>query len=267
VQGVGHGLLPWESSLTISIHPIQDLYGNLISPSRISNDGTYHDGVITWVDLPPVRANERETLSVFYEWSHPVQIENITATFSGRNSIRFLPFRDVTQDDWFYFYVFAVTHNGWIIGTSETTFSPHEPLTRAAVATIFHRMAGERAVSFQPIFDDVVADRWYSPAVTWAYREGIVMGMGDGRFAPDDLITREQLATMMLRSAPLWSLQDAVIPEHAVVPEFAASPWAYEAMRVVMFFELMTAESPTPAASRAETVAFIVRFIDEFFAG
>jgi len=259
-------LVPWASSLSIPATRIQDENGDRI-PVLISNNGTYHNGMITWTELPPVQPSERQTLFISYRWSQFVQIGNASTWFAGYRLIRFLPFHDVSQDDWFSDYVWAAAHNGWVVGASETTFSPYDSLTRAAVATIFHRIAGERAITFQPVFDDVVADQWYSNAVTWAYHVGLVNGMGDGRFAPDHLITGEQLAAMLLRSIPVFALREATIPENAVVPEFEASAWAYEAMRVATFYGLITTENPASPASRAEAVAFIVRFINEFFMG
>jgi len=261
----GDNFVSWASSLTISATHIRDVNGNLIPPTFISNNGTYWDGTITWNNLPPPRVRARRDFSAFYEWNQPVQIGNASTQFSGRRAIRFLPFRDVTQNDWFCHYVWAATYNGWIIGTSETMFSPNAPLTRAGAVTILYRMTGERPL-FQPVFNDVTADRWYSDAVTWAYQRGVVKGVGGGRFAPNDPVTREQLATMMLRAAPLV-VGDAVIPDNIVVPEFESSPWAYEAMRLAAVFDFIPVEAPTSPASRAESIALIVRFINQFFMG
>lgn len=262
----GDNFVSWASSLTIPVH-MQDVNGNLISPTFISNNGIYRDGTITWTNLSTPRVNARETLFTSYEWNQPVQVGDVSVWFSGRGTIHFLPFQDVNQSDWFCNYVWATTHNGWIIGTSGTTFSPNEPLTRAAAVTILHRMVDEKATPFQPIFNDVVADRWYSSAVTWAYQSGIVKGVGGGRFAPNDPVTREQLATMMLRAAPHFIIDAPVVPDNIVVPEFEASPWAYDAMRLAAVFDFISVEAPTSPASRAESVALIVRFIDQFFRG
>jgi len=112
-----------------------------------------------------------------------------------------LPFTDVSVDDWYYTAVRYVFENDIMRGTSETAFSPNGTLTRAMVATILYRLEQEPSVVFQQIFDDVAPGRWYSYAVTWAYDTGIVQGVGGGRFAPNDALTREQLAVMMHRLA------------------------------------------------------------------
>ena len=258
--------IPWTSSLSIPATRVQDESGARI-PLLISNNGTYHNGMITWTDLVPAQAGKPETLFVSYHWSQPVQIGNASTWFEGYRTMRFLPFHDLSQDDWFSYYVWAAAHNGWVLGTSETTFSPHDPITRAAAVTILHRIAGEPTTAFQPIFDDVLEAQWHSTAIIWAHSVGLVHGMGDGRFAPDDPITGEQLVTMMLRFVPVFGLREPTIPEGAVVPEFEASSWAYEAMRIAVFYELITTENPIHPINRAETVSYVVRFIGAFFIG
>ena len=72
-------------------------------------------------------------------------------------------------------------------------------LTRAEIAAELYRAEGEPAVSGKAAFTDTAADAWYTPAVAWASENGIVLGYGDGRFGPDDLVTREQLAAILYR--------------------------------------------------------------------
>jgi hypothetical protein len=72
-------------------------------------------------------------------------------------------------------------------------------LTRAEIAAELYRAEGEPAVSGKAAFTDTAADAWYTPAVAWASENGIVLGYGDGRFGPDDPVTREQLAAILYR--------------------------------------------------------------------
>ncbi|MBO7404056.1 MAG: C69 family dipeptidase, partial [Clostridia bacterium] len=74
-------------------------------------------------------------------------------------------------------------------------------LTRAEIAAELYRAEGEPAVSGKAAFTDTAADAWYAPAVEWASENGIVLGYGDGRFGPDDPVTREQLAAILYRWA------------------------------------------------------------------
>jgi len=139
--------IPWASTLVFS-NILRDINGTSFPPSLILNDGMYNNGQLMWVDLPYVCVDLRHTLSISYGWDQIVHIGNATATFAGRTMIPLLPFHDVNSDDWFSMYAWIVVHNQWMRGTSATTFEPHEPLTRAMVATILHRFAGEPYISF-----------------------------------------------------------------------------------------------------------------------
>lgn len=109
-------------------------------------------------------------------------------------------FKDVKTTDWFYDAVEFVDSTAIMSGTSPNTFSPNLPTTRGMIVTILWRMAGYQSGGISS-FTDVDSSDWYADPVAWASKNGIVSGYGDGRFGPDDLITREQLATILYRFA------------------------------------------------------------------
>jgi hypothetical protein len=77
-------------------------------------------------------------------------------------------------------------------------FSPHVTTARGMVVTVLYRMAGSPSVSnLTNPFSDVPAGAWYTDAVIWAASNGIVAGYGNGKFGSNNIITREQLATML----------------------------------------------------------------------
>ncbi|MBS6366914.1 MAG: S-layer homology domain-containing protein [Clostridiales bacterium] len=88
---------------------------------------------------------------------------------------------------------------GLISGTSATTFSPESSLTRAQLAVVLHRMAKVPVGSGTSAFSDVPDGMWYSAAVTWVAEQGFFHGYGDGRFGPNDPVTREQLSIVLER--------------------------------------------------------------------
>ena len=97
---------------------------------------------------------------------------------------------------------------GLMNGTGEAAFSPDATLTRAMVATVLYRAAGEPAVDGAPAFDDTEAGTWYSNAVVWANQSGIVRGYGNGLFGTEDPITQEQLDILVRRykgEDPTWT--------------------------------------------------------------
>jgi len=175
-----------------------------------------------------------------------------------------LPFHDVRPNDWFYDAVRHVQQNGIMVGTSPTAFEPHAGLTRAMVTTILYRMAhGSAPVpdGGAPRFTDVVQGGgawWARHYITWAANQSIVQGIGGGRFAPNDLLTREQLATMMHRFAVGQGF-DVGVPGHVGVPA-GTSNFAREPMRWAVHNGFIGAENPRVAATRADTATFIYQF-------
>lgn len=128
--------------------------------------------------------------------------ENITVYAAWeKDSSAVLPFKDVKPSHWFYNDVKDAFNNGLMNGTSEDTFSPNAPITRGMIVTMLYRLENEPAVSGKMPFNDVKAGSYYEKAIMWAAANGIVDGYGDGTFAPNDEITREQLATILWRYA------------------------------------------------------------------
>ena len=111
-------------------------------------------------------------------------------------------FTDVKQSDWYYNAIKYVYENKIISGTTETTFAPNNKLTRAMMATILYNMENSPKITNESPFIDVNdSSKWYYDAVVWAAKNKIVSGYSDGRFGPNDYITREQLAIMLYNFA------------------------------------------------------------------
>lgn len=109
-----------------------------------------------------------------------------------------IPFEDVNEGAWYYSAVKYNYENGMILGTTDTTFEPEMKLTRAMIVTILHRMEGQPYVSGMSKFPDVQnTSEYYYVAVKWATQNGIVNGYDNGKFGPNDPITREQLAVIL----------------------------------------------------------------------
>ena len=109
------------------------------------------------------------------------------------------PFTDVGPDDWFYDAVVTVYQKELMNGVSETTFEPNTNMSRAMLVTMLYRLAGSPEVEgkVSEIFSDCADDIWYSNAIIWAQTNKIVDGMGDGTFAPNASLTRQQMAKIL----------------------------------------------------------------------
>lgn len=87
---------------------------------------------------------------------------------------------------------------GLFAGVGDGLFAPDRPMTRAMFATVLYSLADRPAVSGSSAFTDVADGAWYARAVTWGQANGIISGYGNGRFGPDDLITREQMCALIV---------------------------------------------------------------------
>lgn len=110
------------------------------------------------------------------------------------------PFVDVKESDWFYFDVMKVFEAGYMAGTDATHFAPNDTLTRAMIVTILWRVEGSPEGNTCN-FSDVKNGTWYYKAVAWAQANGIVSGVGNGKYAPEQTLTREQMAAIIYRYA------------------------------------------------------------------
>jgi len=109
------------------------------------------------------------------------------------------PYKDVKTGRWSYADIMYVTEKGLMNGKEEGKFAPAETMTRGMVVTVLYRMEGSPSVEYKNTFSDVKSGKWFTDAVIWASGKQIVNGMGDGKFAPGEGITREQLAAIIMR--------------------------------------------------------------------
>ncbi len=110
------------------------------------------------------------------------------------------PFPDVKDSEWYIKAVEFVCTNGLMSGYANGRFGPNDTLTRAQFAQIIYNKEGRPATGGSR-FSDVKDGMWYADAVNWAAAEGIVAGIGGGKFAPDRPIARQDLAVMLWRYA------------------------------------------------------------------
>ena len=95
-----------------------------------------------------------------------------------------------------------MNQRGLFIGVSDTQFAPSLTMTRAMFVTVLGRLAGVNTEAYPASsFSDAAPGQWYSAYVEWAAENGIVLGYGDGKFGPDDLVTKEQAAVIIARYA------------------------------------------------------------------
>lgn len=159
---------------------------------------------------------------------------------------------------------------GLFSGTSATTFSPDMTMSRSMMAMVFYRMAGSPAVSGTDSFTDTEKDSWYSTAVTWAAQQGVISGYGDGRFGPDDPVTREQMVTILHSYAENCKYDVTARNDLSAFTDAGQiSSFAVESMQWAVAEGLVTGTSastlsPLDAVSRGQAATILVQFYDSF---
>ena len=182
------------------------------------------------------------------------------------------PFTDIKESDWFYDAVKYVNENGFMKGITDTEFAPENNITRAMFVTVLYRIENEPDMSSEILgypFEDVDSKSWYTDAVYWARKNGIVNGVTDNEFAPNDNITREQMAAIIFRYAKYKNIAPtdnwAIKLDYADLEEI--SDWAAEAVMYCKLKGLMQGKDnnmfdPKNSATRAETAAILQRLTE-----
>ena len=178
-------------------------------------------------------------------------------------------FTDVSRSDWYYQFVDYVTSKGYFNGVADKTFAPADNMTRAMFVTVLFRFHGAKGDSSQSAFVDVAPGEWYTAAINWAAANRIVDGVGNGKFAPNDPITRAQMCTMIERYLDLYrKAWKVTLPEtgsvSVMVDESAIPAYALAAVKqcqrhgLVNGFEDGTFR-PNDLSTRAQVAAVIYR--------
>ena len=156
--------------------------------------------------------------------------------------------------------------NGLFSGTTNTTFGPEVPMTRAMLVSVLYRLAGSPETS-KDNFTDIQAGKWYASPAAWAYGSGIVTGTGGGLFAPDTKLSREQLVTILYRYARLNGSPSAAAGDLSVFRDGdSISDWAEEAMSWAVGAGIISGRGngvldPRSPATRAEVAVILRNFV------
>lgn len=143
-----------------------------------------------------------------------VTYREIDTTCNGGINCPSRAFTDLSTTAWYHEAVDYVLNNGMMGGYPGGTFGPNDTLSRAMLSQILYNREGRPAVSGSSVFTDVADGAWYTDAIIWANRNGIVTGYPGNAFGPDDPITREQLAVMLYRYAQFKGMAAVTLAEN-----------------------------------------------------
>ncbi len=177
-------------------------------------------------------------------------------------------FEDLDVERWYHLDTDYVLEKGLMNGVGDKIFAPNATLTRAMLVTVLHRLEGEPVANSACPFEDINMGAYYAEPVIWAQQNGIVNGISETAFAPNNKLTREQIAAILYRYAQYKGMDTASDDNHLDFEDAdEISAYAVSAMNWACGEGLINGRAnstlaPKDNATRAEIAAILHRFIE-----
>lgn len=247
---------------------IQKGDGFLIQPSHLLRLGKKMQA--QWISgetpLPDIRVRGAQDMVFYFRFYLPskqaphlyfVRIDLDTIDQTGRDALGAAQFTDLMPwDDAWYAIDYCVTQE-LLSGTGANTFSPQNGVSRGMLCQVLYHMQGKPTIKTHE-FSDVKKDDWFYSGVMWCYDKGVVGGTTAGDFAPQQMLTREQMAQILFRYVSLSSVSTGA---DGFIQQFedgqAVSIWAQEGVQWAISRGILTGQesgllNPQGMVSRAE---------------
>ena len=225
----------------------------------IDNDGKVHE-------VPNSVYDERRQMVIF-ETDHFSKFA-VGYKEEGTTSVKTTVFKDI-EGHWAKDAITFVTTRGIFDGTAQNKFSPNMPMTRGMFVTVLGRLAKADVSNYkESYFEDVSSNAYYMPYIEWASKNHIVSGISAMNFAPEQAITREQMAVIMANYAKATGFE---LPQLQAENSFAdndkISNYAKNAVKQMQMAGLLSGKIDNQfdskgTATRAEVSAVIKRFVE-----
>lgn len=277
-----------EARNAVGHRPVFDISVNFGSGSQIRNFG---DGRV-WVAIPyTLGENEKaeNICAVYIDENGNVHWLTDSVYDSQKQALRFrtnhfslygvgykeaaTAFTDI-EGHWAKEDIGFVVSRGLFNGTSKTTFSPNMAMSRGMFVTVLGRLAKADVSGYkESSFADVKSDAYYMSYIEWARSNNLVNGIGNGKFAPDESITREQMAVIMQKYAKAMGFTVPKVHEEMTFSDSdKISDYAREAVKLMQMAGILNGKSgnlfdPQGTATRAEVSAVLRRFVELMIPG
>lgn len=173
-----------------------------------------------------------------------------------------------SKQHWTHLPIDYVLNKGYMAGISENRFSPSGTVTRGTIAQILYAAEGKPAVTKDNQFRDVASNQWYAKAVNWAAEKKLVAGYGNGKFGPDDPVTRQQMVAIMYQYAKMKGYDTAASGDlNGFADRNQVSSWAQDPMKWAVGHTVISGTGrhgiePNGTATRAQ-IAVILQAFDK----
>ena len=176
------------------------------------------------------------------------------------------PFADIHKNDWFYDSVKYAYENDLMKGVSNTEFAPDSDVTRAMFVTVIYRMEKEPQTA-AAAFIDIESGSYYEKAVAWANANGIVSGVSQEHFAPNESITREQMAAIIYRYAAfkgydITTSGSTAYTDNSDISDYAKNAVIWAAEKSIMTGNTDGSFAPKANTTRAQAAVVFMRMLE-----
>ena len=257
----------------VTVSPSNPSKGDKVTVTAAPNDG-YELSSLTITDRTGKRITYTDNGDGTYAFTYggsPVTVKAVFAAAQDPGATAgSTPFLDVRAGDWFYDAVCYVYEHDLMNGVSGSSFTPGGTASRAMIITVLYRLAGEPAVSGAGTAFTDLSQSWYQDAVQWGVDHGITTGTSAATFAPDDVVTREQVAVFLYRFAQYLACETddlgdlSAYSDAEAISSFAVDAMAWANGAGLMTGTTRTTLSPAASLSRAELATLLSRFCQSF---
>ena len=258
-----------NGSVTVSPKKAED--GDKVTITVDPDKGYVVDAVVV-TDKDGDKITVTKKSATKYTFTMPKSRVDVKVTFKAEQTEpeqpSEMPFVDVVKDAWYYPAVEYVYNNELMNGTNGgLTFEPNVNLNRAMMAAVLYNMEGGPACDKSGLFSDVADGKWYTDAVNWAASNNIVSGMPDGTYAPDQALTREQMASILYRYAEYKGIDVSARADLSTFTDgTTVSPWAQDVVQWAVAEKLMSGNGtelqPKGTASRAQVATVLMNYCE-----
>ncbi len=262
---------------SVSVSPKNASQGATVTVT-VKPDSGYVLGSLTVTDKDGSELKLTQKGENTYTFTMPAGGVNVKASFvkadtwsdCGKDACPIASFTDAQTTAWYHDGVHYCIQNGLMKGYDNGEFGTNDNISRGQIVTILWRLEGSTAISGGS-FDDVASDAYYAKAVAWAAENGIVGGYGNGKFGPNDPITREQLAAILYRYAQFKDV-DVSVGEDTNILDFddaqSVSSYAVPAIQWACGSGIITGTSvttlsPDGTATRAQAAMMLMHYCTE----
>lgn len=213
------------------------------------------------------RMRNRKAVSVLLVFSMLFTLAPAAVVAATDEAKAKVSYTDVSDKAWYKEAVEYASDENLLVGVNDKEFSPNTNVTRAMVAAVMWRQCGSPKNDGVSDFADVDRNSWYSQAVTWGAKQGLVAGYGADNFGPNDYVTREQLVSFIQRFSAKNGM-DTSVKDATIVDKYAdaaqVGSWSKDAMAWALENKVISGVAdkklaPRANASRAQYAAILMR--------